>query len=323
MAGANLCLSRGPLTSAAIKARAAALGFDLCGVAPASAHPELAALAPWVAHGYAGSMAYLERSVEARSDVRGILPAARAVIVTGTNYNTDRPYTTECRDPLRAHLARYAWGDDYHTVVGDRQASLLAWMHTASDQRFQAVSYVDTGPVQERVYARYAGIGWIGKNSCVINEHVGSWLFLGVIVTSLALDVDAPATDQCGSCTLCLEACPTQALVAPGVLDARRCISYLTIEHHGETPVALERGIGTHVYGCDVCQEVCPWNAHAAVSADPAWQPRLAWDARAISDLERLSDAELGEGLRGSAMRRAKPAGLRRNITVAARNAGS
>ncbi len=310
-------MSRASLTAAAIKQRAAELGFDLCGIAPAAGHPELAALGPWLADGYAGSMAYLERTAEARSDVRHVLPAARTVIVTATNYNTARPYSTECADPTRAHIARYAWGDDYHIVVGRRQDALLAWMHRASDTPFQAVSYVDTGPVQERVYARHAGLGWIGKNACVINDQVGSWLFLGAVITSLALEVDVPAIDRCGTCTLCLDACPTQAFVAPGVLDARRCIAYLTIEHRGDIAEELRTSIGTHVFGCDVCQEVCPWNATAAVSSDPAWQPRSVWDARSLADIDRLSDVEIQEALRGSAMRRAKLGGLRRNLAMA------
>lgn len=314
--------SGGSLTSAAIKDRARALGFDLCGVASAEAHPELTALSPWLAGGYAGVMTYLARTAQMRADVRYVLPAAKSIVVTGTNYHTDRPYSTECRDVDQALIARYAWGDDYHVVVGERQAALLSWMHRASDRRFQAVSYVDTGPVQERVYARHAGLGWIGKNCCVINEHVGSWIFLGVIVTSLDLAIDAPAVDQCGTCTLCLEACPTHAFTAPHVLDATRCISYLTIERRGALTVDEQRRIGTHVYGCDVCQEVCPWNAAAPPSTDAAWLPRPVWDARSLADLERLSDAELGEALRGSAMKRAKLDGLRRNIAAASENAG-
>src|SRR5262249_37744618 len=149
------------------------------------------------------------------------------------------PYSLECADPSRAHVARYAWGDDYHDVIGRRLDALVAWMRAASPEPFEARAYVDTGPVQERVYAQHAGLGWIGKNTCVINERLGSWLFLAEIITSLPLEADAPSTDQCGTCTLCLEACPTGALVAPGALDATRCISYLTIEHRGELPAAL------------------------------------------------------------------------------------
>ena len=218
------------LTTTAIKARARELGFDACGVAPATDLPELPFFREWLDRGYAGDMSYLARSAERRADVRRVLPSAKTVIVTATNYNTDRPYSTESRDAGRAHIARYAWGDDYHDVILERMESLLAWMRAASDEPFEARPYVDTGPVQERVYARHAGIGWIGKNTCVISPTIGSWTLLAEIICSLPLDVDEPAFDQCGSCTLCLEACPTQALVAPGVLDATRCVSYLTIE---------------------------------------------------------------------------------------------
>jgi epoxyqueuosine reductase len=179
---------------------------------------------------------------------------------------------------------------------------------------------VDTGPIQERVYAQHAGIGWIGKNTCVIHPELGSWLFLGEIICSLPLDVDAPSLDQCGTCTLCMEACPTQALVAPGVLDSTRCISYLTIEHRGDIPETLASAIGAHVYGCDICQEVCPWNSTAPVSHDPAWQPRPLWDLPVLTALSVLDDEALEAGLRGSAMRRAKREGLSRNVRVALAN---
>jgi epoxyqueuosine reductase len=242
------------------------------------------------------------------------------VIVTATLYNTDRPYSTECADPNRAHISRYAWGDDYHTVLAGRLGSLVTWMRERSAEPFDALAYVDTGPVQERVYAQRAGIGWIGKNSCVINAEVGSWIFLAEILCSLPLDIDAPAFDQCGTCALCLEACPTNALVAPGVLDSNRCISYLTIEHRGDIPAALGPAIGSHVYGCDICQEVCPWNSCAPTSADPAWWPRSVWDQPALVDLSRMPDDVLSTALRGSAMSRAKAAGLRRNVAVALEN---
>src|SRR5258708_2181281 len=186
------------MTSSDIKAKAAALGFDLCGIAPAADHPELKFYGEWLARGYAGEMAYLHRSAERRADVRRVVPSAQIVIVTGTIYNTDRPYSTECADPGRAQISRYAWGDDYHDVIGARLASLLAWMRERSPEPFEARAYVDTGPVQERVYAQHAGIGWIGKNTCVINPEIGSWIFLAAIVCSLPLDVGAPSLDQCG-----------------------------------------------------------------------------------------------------------------------------
>lgn len=308
------------LTSADVKTKARSLGFDLCGVAPAGDLPELKFFPQWLARGYAGEMAYLARSAERRADVRNVLPSGRSVIVTGTVYNVDRPYSTECGDPSRAQIARYAWGDDYHEVIEKRLDALLAWMREASAAPFEARRYVDTGPVQERVYAQHAGIGWIGKNTCVINPAIGSWLLLGEIICSLPLEPDPPSFDQCGACTLCIEACPTQAIVEPGVLDSTRCISYLTIELRGSMPEALRPAIGSHVYGCDICQEVCPWNGAPPVSDDPAWQPRAAWDGRTTSELAEMSDEELRGAMRGSAMQRTRVSGLRRNLSVALEN---
>ena len=304
------------ITSAGIKEKSLELGFDLCGIAPASDYPELQFFREWLDRGYAGDMEYLNRSADRRADVRNVVPSAKSVIVTATVYNTDRPYSTECKEPSRAHVARYAWGDDYHDVIGERLQRLLDWMRAASSEPFEARAYVDTGPVQERVYAQYAGVGWIGKNTCVINAEHGSWIFLAEIICSLELDCDRPALDQCGTCTLCIEACPTKAIVAPGVLDSTRCISYLTIEHRGDIPGAFRDAIGTRVYGCDVCQEVCPWNATPAVSSDRAWQPRPAWDGVGVEELAARSDDELRAAMRGSAMRRTKVAGLRRNLVV-------
>jgi epoxyqueuosine reductase len=308
------------LTSAEIKYKARDLGFDSCGIAPAGDLPELAFFREWIDRGYAGEMEYLRRTADRRADARNVLPGARSVIVTATVYNVDRPYSTECGDPMRAHIARYAWGDDYHEVIERRLDQLLVWMRERSPQPFEAKRYVDTGPVQERVYARHAGIGWIGKNTCLIHPTLGSWIFLSEIICSLPLEPDAPALDQCGTCTLCLEACPTGAIVEPAVLDSTRCISYLTIELRGPIPDRFQRGIGTHVYGCDICQEVCPWNAVAPTSDDAAWQPRAAWDMRTVVELSDMSDDDLGSAMRGSAMRRTKVEGLRRNLAAAVHN---
>jgi epoxyqueuosine reductase len=311
------------LTAARIKERSREFGFDLCGIAPAGDHPELTFFREWLDRGYAGEMAYLKRSADRRADVRAVLPSARTVVVTGTIYNTRRPYSIECADPDRAHIARYAWGDDYHDVIGRRLEQLLAWMREQSSEPFDARAYVDTGPVQERVYAQHAGVGWIGKNTCVINPDVGSWIFLSEIICSLTLECDRPAFDQCGTCTLCIEACPTKAIVGPGVLDSTRCISYLTIELKGDIPSALAPSIGNHVYGCDICQEVCPWNQTASVSSDPAWQARPEWDGVSVAALAARSDDELRTALRGSPMRRTKVAGLRRNLAVALHRGGT
>ena len=203
------------LTAEQIKTQAQSLGFDLCGVAPASDFADLKFLETWIDNGYAGEMQYMSRTAARRADVRQLLPSAQTVVALGTVYNTHQPYSTERADPDEAGIARYAWGADYHDVVGRRTRALLEWMRNASPATFEARAYVDTGPVQERIYAQYAGLGWIGKNTCVINPDLGSWLFLSEIICSLPLATDAPALDQCGTCTLCLEACPTGAFVEP------------------------------------------------------------------------------------------------------------
>ena len=232
------------ITSADVKREAVAAGFDLCGVAPAADHIELRFLREWLDRGYAGDMQYLHRSFERRSDVRQVLPSARSVIALGTVYNTERPYSTEALGGDRAAIARYAWGDDYHTVIEGRLDALVAALRATLGDGFEARSYVDTGPVQERVYAQYAGLGWIGKNTCLINPELGSWIFLSEIITNLDLEPDQPVFDQCGTCTLCLASCPTGALVEPGVLDSTRCLSYLTIENKGSIPEDDRESIG-------------------------------------------------------------------------------
>ena len=307
------------MTAAEIKEKAAELGFDLCGVAPVEPFKELAFLKTWLDRGYAGDMQYLERSAVRRADVRAVMPSARSVICLGTVYNTDRPYSTEVVDQGAALIARYAWGDDYHDVIQQRMSVLVDWMR-AHGPAFEARAYVDTGPVQERVYAQRAGLGWIGRNTCVINPDLGSWLFLSEIICSLALDPDAPALDHCGACRLCLDACPTGAIVESHVLDATRCLSYLTIELKGGIPIDQRESLGRHAYGCDVCQEVCPWNAQPAAPDDQRspWLPRLPFDQPSLAGLWRTPDADLRKALKGSAMTRAGVRRLRRNVAVCA-----
>jgi len=309
------------LTAEMIKAEAVSLGFDLCGICRPESYPELGFLADWLKRGYAGDMAYLGRTRRVRSDVRHILPSTQSVIVLATNYNTSRPYSTEITDAGVARIARYAWGDDYHEIVLRRLNALWLWMRKTHPEPFEAMVYVDTGPVQERVYAQHAGIGWIGKHTCVISARRGSWIFLSTILCSLPLDTDPPATDHCGTCTRCLDACPTGAIVEPYVLDARRCLSYLTIEQKKAIPDAHADAAGAYVYGCDICQDVCPWNQAPLLSADPQWLPRPALDAPRLVDLWRKSDAELSSALTGSAMTRAPLTSLRRNLAIALGNA--
>ena len=311
-------------TSSAIKTQARLAGFDLCGIAPAGDLPELAFFEEWLSRGFAGEMHYLHRSRDKRADVRAVLPSARSVIVCGTVYNVDRPYSNESAERDRAAIARYAWGDDYHDVIRARLDGLVAWLGEHAGPGLETRAYVDTGPVQERVYARHAGLGWIGKNTCVINDELGSWLFLSLVITNLDLDPDVPATDQCATCARCLDACPTGALTEPYVLDATRCLSYLTIEIKGGIPDAQRGDIGRHAYGCDICQEVCPWNLSpsTAVSDDPAWLPRLPLDRPSLIDLWRMTDDDLRRTLKGSAMKRAGVRRLRRNLAVAIGNSG-
>ena len=310
------------VTASDVKRQATALGFDLCGIAPAAALPELRFFREWLDAGFAGEMEYLRRTADRRMDVREVVPSARAVIVFGTIYNTDHPYSTETADRGQAAIARYAWGDDYHVVIQSRLDRMIDWLRAEAGDGLEARAYVDTGPVQERVYAQHAGLGWIGKNTCVISPEHGSWIFLSEIICNLPLAPDEPAVDRCGTCTMCLDACPTGALTAPHTLDSRRCLSYLTIEIKGAIPVEHRDAIAAHAYGCDVCQEVCPYNAVPAVSADPAWAPRDGLDRPALIDLWRRSDDDLRRILKGSAMKRAGVRRLRRNLAVALGNSG-
>ena len=310
------------LSSARVKARAVELGFDLCGIAPAGDVDTLQQLARWLGRGFGGRMTYLNRTARVRADVRRWLPSARAVVVVANIYNTRHPHHVELADAGRARIARYAWGDDYHDVMGRRLGSLAGWMRGAAGPGFDAKWCVDDGPVQEKVYAWLAGIGWIGKNTCVINPGVGSWLLLGVLACNAGLEPDAPATDQCGTCELCLDSCPAGAFVEPYLLDARRCLSYLTIEIRGAIPDGQRPGLGSHVFGCDICQDVCPHNALAPVAGDVCWQPKAALRDATLRSLWDMDDAALERAIEGTALRRAGVRGLRRNLAVAIGNAG-
>ena len=312
------------VTAEAVKAEAARLGFDLCGIAPAESFPELQFIFQWLDRGYAGEMDYLHRTASRRADVRSVLPSARSVISLALIYNTPRPYSNESADPGIAAIARYAWGDDYHVVIGQKLDELMRCLGEAAGDGFEARAYVDTGPVQERALAQRAGLGWIGKNTCLINEELGSWVFLAAVICNLPLAPDTPAFDQCGTCARCLDACPTGALVEPGVLDSRLCLSYLTIELKGAIPAQHRSSIGEHAYGCDICQEVCPWNLtpSTGVSDHPSWQARDGLGAPKLLGLWRRSDDDLRALLKGSAMKRAGVRRLRRNLAVAIGNSG-
>jgi epoxyqueuosine reductase len=306
-----------PVTPASVKARAAELGFDLCGIASAERHPRLLRLAEWIADGRAGDMTYLARSLDERLDPARVLASARTVVSVASVYNTSAP-EPEQRPPGDAVVARYARGDDYHIVMGDRLRRLVQWMADEAGPGFEAFSSVDSGPIQERVFAEQAGLGWIGKNTCVINPRLGSWLLLGEVLTNQPIAIDQPAVDQCGTCTRCLDACPTGALVAPYVLDATRCLSYLTIEQRGPVDPRLRAEIGARIFGCDICQDVCPWNRRAAVTSDPSWQARPMLSGGRLLELCALPDAEWSRLLKGSAMRRAGLHRVRRSLAYAA-----
>lgn len=301
------------LTSSAIKGHARTLGFDRCGVAPADGMPELTRIRDWIARGQHGEMTYLAKSAEVRADVRRFLPGARSVIVTASNYYTG----PEPSPAPEATVARYARGADYHEVLRARLDALIAWIRANTDQPFEAAVFVDKHWVQERIVAAYAGLGWIGKHSLLINRDLGSWLLLAGVVTTLPLTPDALVADQCGTCTLCLDACPTGAILAERDVDARKCISYLTIEKGGALSDAEKNATGGHLFGCDVCQEVCPYNLAPAVSTDDAWRARGGRDAPQPAELWQRPDDRLHDFVAGSALTHAPLSQLRRNVAVA------
>ncbi|MBP7778497.1 MAG: tRNA epoxyqueuosine(34) reductase QueG [Acidobacteria bacterium] len=306
------------LTSSAVKDYARTLGFDLCGIAPATGMPELGRIHDWVARGQHGEMRYLERSADVRADVTKFLPGARSVVVTATNYYTGPDQAS----PSTATVARYARGEDYHVVLQARLDVLLAWMRRETNQPFEAAVFVDKHWVQERVVAAYAGLGWIGKHSLLINPEAGSWLLLAGIATTLPLPPDTLIADQCGACTLCIDACPTGAIVEEREVDARKCISYLTIEKDGMLTDSEKSAVAGHLFGCDVCQEVCPWNLAPAVATDAAWQPQAGRDAPDAVELWQRPDDRLHQFAGGSALTHASMAQLRRNLATAIGHTG-
>ncbi|MBI3457648.1 MAG: tRNA epoxyqueuosine(34) reductase QueG [Candidatus Rokubacteria bacterium] len=295
-----------------VKAAGRRLGFDLVAIGPADPPEHGALFEAWLDAGCAGAMGYLERGRAKRLDPRRVLPGARSVIACALNYYQG----DDSAGP--AHVARYAWGADYHDVMEPRLRALLEDLTAAAAGSTGRV-YVDTGPVLERDLAARAGLGWIGKNTMLLHPALGSYFFIGVILTTAALSPDAPLPDRCGTCTRCLEACPTQAFPAPHVLDARRCISYLTIEHRGPIPVELRAGVGTLAFGCDICQAVCPWNSRAPITAEAAFAAR---DLPGLAALVTLTDEGYRTRLRGSPLRRARRRGLARNAALALGNSG-
>ena len=296
-----------------IRAHARALGFDLVGIATLGEVETADHFDEWISAGYAGEMGYLERGAEKRRDTRKPFEGVRSAVVVAMNYGGTQP---------PGPVARYARGDDYHDLMIDRLNELHRWIEGETGRPVRGKPYVDTGPILERDLARRAGLGWFGKNTNLINPELGSFFFLGELLLDLELRADDPfEMDRCGSCTRCLDACPTNAFVAPRVLDATRCISYQTIEQKGPIAEALREAIGERLYGCDVCQEVCPWNVKFSRDAtEAAFDVREVIadkDARTLAeDLLAMSQEEFSAAFRKSPMKRAKLAGLQRNARV-------
>jgi epoxyqueuosine reductase len=299
---------------------AAGCGFELAGVAPAEPLADYSRYAEWVDARMAGHMSYLTDHHRAglRADPRLLLPSARAVIVVGKLYNTEAPRSTDARASDCGWISRYAWGENYHEVMREGLAQLAGKLRVAASSPFDFKICVDTAPLLERSLAARAGLGWIGKNTCLINQATGSWYFLGELLVSLSIESGQPVPQRCGSCTRCLDACPTRALIAPGVLDARRCISYLTIELRGPVDADLQTNMGTHVFGCDICQDVCPWNRRAPSTSDTRFQARHF--APPLDELSRLDETEFRRRFQGSPILRARHSGFARNVRIAREN---
>ncbi len=304
-----------------IEGKARRLGFDLVGIVPATPPQTTGHYRAWLEKGYHGEMAYLARpaAIAGRGDPALLLPGVQSVVVVAANYYPPPP-SADLQDPSRGVLARYAWGDDYHDLLVPRLRQLGSLVNAAS------AAYVDTGPLLERELAARAGLGFIGKNTSLIHPRLGSWLFLGELLLTRAVATRHPPPVQgtCGRCTRCLDACPTGALVAPYTLDARRCLSYLTIELKGPIPREMRPLLGNRIFGCDICQEVCPWNRRfARPTAEPAFQPRPESVAPRLLELIALDDDGFRQRFQKSAVRRAKRSGLLRNVAVALGNWGA
>lgn len=298
-----------------LKEKARSLGFAAAGIAAAQ---ELDAegnrLREWLDRGYHGTMGWMAARYAERVDPRRVLPGARSVVVVAANYYTPALHSEE---PAKGKISRYAWGEDYHRVVLKPLEELARWLEGEYPGEV-CRAYVDTGPVMEKAWAQRAGIGWIGKHANIITREKGSWVFLGALLTTLDLRPDGPAPDRCGTCTLCLEACPTKAIVEPYVVDSRLCLSYLTIEHRGEITGDITSRFDRWIFGCDVCQDVCPWNTRfASPAAEQSFAPRLGNQAPPLESWVEMTAEEFESRFAGSPVRRTKVEGLRRNVRIA------
>jgi epoxyqueuosine reductase len=305
-----------------IKDEAQRLGFELVGISPVRAPAHEKSFADWLRQGFAGEMGYMRRTAELRRRPEELVPWALSIVSVGLNYHTphDRPRET---NGTRGWISRYAWGDDYHELMKRRLDSLLAKIISFRDGAMEGRAFVDSGPVLERDFAGVSGLGWLGKNTHLISPSKGSWFFLGELFLSIPLGYDKAIHDRCGACDLCLKACPTQAFVGPYILDARRCISYLTIELKGWMPRHLRPLIGNHIFGCDICQEICPYNVKARPTSEKAFEPRDGLHAPELIGLLSLSEADFRRRFHGSPVLRAKRRGFLRNVAVALGNSGS
>ncbi|MCY3714129.1 MAG: tRNA epoxyqueuosine(34) reductase QueG [Gemmatimonadetes bacterium] len=302
-----------------IKAHAASLGFDLAGVTTADPPRHGDYYAEWIEQGLAGEMAYLERQIEKRQDPRKILQNARSLVVVAMNYRCPDPDPVSENTP-RGKIARYARGDDYHDVMKEKLLALLRFVQDRAGRPVEGKVYVDTGPVLEREFAVRAGLGWFGKHTNLIHKRVGSWLLIGEILLDIDLDPDGPEADHCGTCTLCLEACPTDAIIEPYVVDSRRCISYHTIELKGAIPLEYRAAMGDRVFGCDDCQDVCPWNRRAPETGHPAFAARPWNETPDLIEMLGLTPEAFRTRFKGSPVKRTKRRGLLRNAAVALGN---
>ena len=305
--------------SAQIKEAAQRLGFELVGISPMRPAPHEQSFAQWLREGLAGNLDYMQRTESLRRDPRELVPWAVSIISVGMNYYSGYSRPVESSES-RGWISRYAWGDDYHNLMKGKLEALLESIGQFHDGNIQGKAFVDSGPVLERDFAGIAGLGWIGKNTHLISPKKGSWFFLGELFVDLPLAYDRPIRDRCGRCDLCLKACPTGAFVGPYVLDARRCISYLTIELKDWMPRSLRPLVGNHIFGCDICQEVCPYNVKALPTAEIAFQPRSGLHAPELIAFLSLSEAEFRQRFRASPILRAKRRGFLRNVAVALGN---
>lgn len=305
-----------------IKEQAQRLGFELVGISPVKLPPHGESFAEWLRRGFSGELEYMKRTEELRRNPHRLVPWAVSLISVGMNYYTPFSRPPASQQP-KGWISRYAWGDDYHELIKDRLESLFDYIRRIYNAPIEGKAFVDSGPVLERDFAGVAGIGWIGKNTHLISPERGSWFFLGELFVSVPLAYDRPIRDRCGKCDLCLKACPTGAFAGPYVLDARRCISYLTIELKGFIPRHLRPLIGNHIFGCDICQEICPYNVKALPTMEKAYAPRKELYTPDLIPLLSLDEEEFRRRFRGSPILRAKRRGLLRNVAVALGNTKS